>query len=101
MSRGGINTCKLNVLDAESNADCKMRVAAANIGTAASKSKRGGHAKVYHSCSCAQPRGRRVVGAGAGRCGGHGHRARPLRRSKRRHALEHRDEVSEGSMALA
>src|SRR5260221_7568548 len=101
MSRDDINTCKLKVLDAEFNADCKKRVAAATIGIAARKSKRGGHAKVYHSFSRAQPRGHGVVRSRAGRSPGEGHGARSLRRSKRRYALEHRHEVSQRPMALA
>src|SRR5215831_6855162 len=39
MSRIGIITCKLNVLDAEFNADYKKHAAKANIGTAARKHK--------------------------------------------------------------
>src|SRR5882672_6942005 len=101
MSRTDINTCKLKVLDAEFNADCKKRAAAANIGVAARKSKRGGHAKVYHSSPRARPRGHGVVRSRAGRSAGQGHGTRPLRRSKRRYALEHRHEVSQRSMALA
>src|SRR6267142_3332002 len=101
MSKTAINTCKLKVLDAEFNADCKKRAATANIGIAARKSKRGGHAKVYHSSPRAQPRGHGVVRPRAGRSAGKGHRARPLRRSKRRHALEHLHQISQRSMALA
>src|SRR5882724_1007664 len=101
MSSIAINTCKLKGLEAEFNADCKKRAAEANIRIAAGKSRRGGHAKVYHSSPRAPPRGRSLVGARAGRSAGKRHRARPLRRPTRRHALEHRHQISEGSMAMA
>src|SRR5580765_4481222 len=101
MSRTVINTCKLKVLDAEFNADCKKRAAPANIGIAARNSKRGGHAKVYHSSPRVQPRGHGLVRPRAGRPAGEGHCAGSLRRAKRGHALEHRYQVSQRPVALA
>src|SRR3977135_2476571 len=101
MSSRAINTCKLKELDAEFNADCKKQAAKANIGTAAAKSRRGGHAKVYHSSPGTRPGGRGVVGACTGRFTGKGYGAGPLRRPKGRYALEHRHQVPQRSMALA
>src|SRR6266853_1287695 len=101
MSSNGINTCKLKELDAEFNADCKKQAAKANIGTAAAKSRRGGHAKVYHSSPRARPGGRRVVGACTERTAGKGNGAGPLRRPKGRYALEHRHQIPQRSVALA
>src|SRR5689334_5524792 len=101
MSSIAINTCKLNVLDAEFNADCKKHPAEANIGIEAGKPKRGGHAKVYHSSPRAPPRGRRLARARPRGSAGQGHGTRPLCRSERRHALEHRHEISQGPVAMA
>src|SRR5882724_5686810 len=101
MSSSAINTCKLKELDAEFNADCKKQAAKVNIGTAAVKSRRGGHAKVYHSSPGTRPSGRGVVGACTGRLAGEGHGAGPLRRAKGRYPLEHRHEIPQRSMALA
>src|SRR5213079_1920917 len=101
MSNSAINTCKLKGLDAEFNADCKMQAAKANIGIAAAKSRRGGHAKVYHSSPGTRPSERGLVGACTGRLTGKGYGARPLRRAKGRYALEHRHQIPQRSMALA
>src|SRR5256712_6961533 len=101
MSSNAINTCKLKELYAEFNADCKKQVAKANIGTAAAKSRRGGHAKVYHSSPSTRARGRGVVGACTGRFAGKGYGARPPRRTKGRYALEHRHQIPQRPMALA
>src|SRR6266481_6300345 len=99
ISSSAINTCKLKELDAEFNADCKKQIAKANIGTAAAKSRRGGHAKVYHSSPSTRARG--VVGACTGRFAGKGYGAGPLRCSEGRYALEHRHQIPQRSMALA
>src|SRR5229473_5267338 len=101
MSNSAINTCKLKELDAEFNADCKKQAAKVNIGTAAAKSRRGGHAKVYHSSPGTCPSGRGVVGACTGRLTGEGYGAGPLCRAKGRYALEHRHQIPQRSMALA
>src|SRR5258708_45738 len=101
MSNSAINTCKLKELDAEFNADYKKQAAKANIGTAAAKSRRGGHAKVYHSSPGARPGGRGVVGACTGRSTGKRNRPGPLRRAKGRYALEHRHQIPQRSVALA
>src|SRR6267143_5756985 len=101
MSSSAINTCKLKELHAEFNADCKKQAAKVNIGTAAAKSRRGGHAKVYHSSPGTRPSGRGVVGTGARRLAGEGYGAGPLRRAKRRYPLEHRHQIPQRSMALA
>src|SRR5437773_3392025 len=101
MSNSAINTCKLKELDADLNADCKKQAAEANMGIAAAKSRRGGHAKVYHSSPRTRPSRRRLVGACSGRSAGQGYGAGPLRRPKRRHALEHRHQIPQRSMALA
>src|SRR5713101_6075429 len=101
ISSNGINTCKLKELDAEFNADCKKQAAKANMGIAAAKSRRGGHAKVYHSSPGTRAGGRGVVGACTGRYTGKGYGAGPLRRPKGRYALEHRHQIPQRSMALA
>src|SRR5882762_8206760 len=101
MSSSAINTCKLKELDAEFNADYKKQAAKANIGTAAAKSRRGGHAKVYHSSPGARLGGRGLVGACTRRLTGKGHGAGPLRRPKGRYALEHRHKIPQRSVALA
>src|SRR6266850_4386489 len=101
MSSMAINTCKLKELDAEFNADCKKQAAKVNIGTAAAKSRRGGHAKVYHSSPGTRPSGRGVVGTCAGRLAGEGYGTGPLRRAKGRYPLEHRHQIPQRSMALA
>src|SRR5882724_12183836 len=101
MSSSAINTCKLKELDAEFNADCKKQAAKVNIGTAAVKSRRGGHAKVYHSSPGTRPSGRGVVGTCARRFAGEGYGAGPLRRAKGRYPLEHRHQIPQRSMALA
>src|SRR5258708_23801191 len=105
ISSNGINTCKLKELDAEFNADCKKRAAKVNIGAAAAKSRRGGHAKVYHSSPGARPGECRVVSACTGRPTerptGQGNGAGPLRRPKGRYPLEHRHQIPQRSVALA
>src|SRR4029077_4199706 len=101
MSNSAINTCKLKELDAEFNADCKKQAAKVNIGTAAAKSIRGGHAKVYHSYPGTRPGWRRVVGGRTRRSAGQGNGAGPLRRPKGRYALEHRHQIPRRSVALA
>src|SRR6266478_4620522 len=105
MSSNGINTCKLKELDAEFNANCKKLAAKVNIAATAAKSRRGGHAKVYHSSPGARPGERRVVGACTGRLterpAGKGNGAGPLRRPKGRYALEHRHQIPQRSVALA
>src|SRR5260370_32940957 len=99
MSNSAINTCKLKELDAEFNADCKKQAAKFNIGTAAAKSRRGGHAKVYHSSPGTCPTGRGVVGACTGRLRGAGNRAGPQRRAKGRDAFEHDQQIPHSAMA--
>src|SRR5260221_12421467 len=105
MSSNGINTCKLKELDAEFNANCKKSAAKVNIGATAAKSRRGGHAKVYHSSPGARPGERGVVSACTGRLterpAGKGNGAGPLRRPKGRHPLEHRHQIPQRSVALA
>src|SRR5882762_11470013 len=71
------------------------------IEAAAAKSRRGGHAKVYHSSPSTRARGRGLVGACTGRFAGKGYGAGPLRRPKGRYALEHRHQIPQRSMALA
>src|ERR1700704_3075946 len=104
MSSNGINTCKLKELDAEFNANCKKPAAKVNIAAAA-QSRRGGHAKVYHSSPGARPGERRVVGACTGRLterpAGKGNGAGPLRRPKGRYPLEHCHQIPQRSVALA
>src|SRR5260221_1312936 len=105
MSSNGINTCKLKELDAEFNANCKKPAAKVNRGATAAKSRRGGHAKVYHSSPGARPRERGVVGACTGRLterpAGKGNGAGPLRRPKGRYPVEHRHQIPQRSVALA
>src|ERR1700693_3798933 len=101
MSSSAIITCKLKELEAEFNADCKKTAATANMRAAARNSKRGGHAKVYHSSSSSRPSRHGAVGARAGRPEAQGQRAGPICRRKGRHALEHRHQVSQRPVALA
>src|SRR5258706_7495621 len=105
MSSNGINTCKLKELDAEFNANCKKSAAKVNIGAAAAKSRRGGHAKVYHSSPGARPGECRLVCACTGRLAwrpaGKCKSAGPLRRPNMRYPLEHRHQIPQRSVALA
>src|SRR5258705_221110 len=101
MSSNAINTCKLKELDAEFNADYKKQAAKVNIRDCGGQSRRGGHAKVYHSSPGTSPSGRRLVSARARRSPGKGIGTGPLRRPKGRHSLEHRHQISQRSMALA
>src|SRR5882762_809917 len=105
ISSNGINTCKLKELDAEFNANCKKPAAKVNMAATAAKSRRGGHAKVYHSSPGARPGECRVVsactGRPAGRPTGKGNGAGPLRRPKGRYPLGHRHQIPQRSVALA